>query len=257
MRISLLVSFALFTAVTAFGGVVYDYQTVVSSPAAQTLSGTVTLDGSNVRMSVARGDGTLLKDGAIILSSDGGATQLVLDPAAKTYYELSTNDLLEFMKRLPMKPEFGTPEVTTHKEGDGGLIEGMPTQKVRMEVSTSMTMKGMGQDLSMPVRMTFESWVTDRLPITARPPFMGGVRTGIDFIDKMVEASPEFASGFPLKSVMTQRFKIAGQETVTTITYTASNVRQPDVDKTLFALPAEYQKVESPLEGFFKEIGLQ
>jgi hypothetical protein len=208
-------------------------------------------------MSVARGDGKFLKDGAVLLSSDGGATQFVLDPAAKTYYEMSANDLVEFMKRLPMKPEFGTPEVSTHKEGDGGVIEGMPTQKVRMEVSTTMTMKGMGQDLSMPVRMTFESWTTDRLPVTARPPFMGGVRTGIDFIDKMVEAAPEFASGFPLKSVITQRFTIAGNETVTTTTYTASNVRQPDVDKTLFALPAEYQKVESPLKAFFKEMGLQ
>ena len=126
-----------------------------------------------------------------------------------------------------------------------------------MEVSTTMTMKGMGQDLSVPVRMTFETWLTDSLPDTARPPFMGGARIGIEFIDKMVEAEPEFSSGFALKSVMTQRFSIAGHETVTTMTYTASNVRQSDIDKALFVLPADYQKVESPLKALFKDMGVQ
>lgn len=258
MRISAFLSIAFFAAMTAAGGVVYDYKTVITGPGSETktLDGTMTLDGPRMRMTIAHGDKSLYKDGMVVLSTDGGLTQRVFDPAANTYFEMTVSDLLDTVKHMPAKPEFREPDVSVHKDGDGEEIEGLPTRKVRLEMSATMAMKSGGREFTAPFRVTWIVWMTDRIDAGARRPLLANnMRTGIEMIDKMIESAPAFATGFPLKSTMTQRLTFDGRDFVTTMTSTTSNVQQYAIDDSVFALPAEAKKVPNPLLQLLKEIG--
>ena len=59
---------------SAPAGVIYKIQSATTGVQGVTISGTVTVDGSHIRMDIATGDNTLFKDNDIVISNDGGRT---------------------------------------------------------------------------------------------------------------------------------------------------------------------------------------
>src|SRR5438874_306055 len=84
-RRCVLFALCLFAAASSFAGVTYDFRSETTGMQESTVDGNVAVEGPNLRMTVARGDGMMFKNGSTMISRDGGKTLAVYDPAAKTY----------------------------------------------------------------------------------------------------------------------------------------------------------------------------
>src|SRR5260370_30023514 len=90
-----LIAFALFaTAVSASAGLTYKVQSSTTGAQPINLAGTVNVDGTRMRFDVANGDGMLFQDNTLALSSDGGKTMSIFDPATHNSYDLHLENLL-------------------------------------------------------------------------------------------------------------------------------------------------------------------
>src|SRR5258708_30643172 len=94
MKRFLVVSALFATAVSASAGLTYKVQSTTTGVHRMTLGGTVNVDGTRMRFDVASGDGMLFKDNSLVLSSDGGKTMSIFDPATHNYYDLQIDQLL-------------------------------------------------------------------------------------------------------------------------------------------------------------------
>jgi len=245
----------LMVAGSAFAGLTYEVQTQSNGAASVGVSGRVVLDGTHLRMDVVKGDSMMFNDGAIVLSSDGGQTMSVYDPAAKHYYNLRLDSMLSSAMSMlqaagtGLKVSFSNPQVSVRDGGDGGTLDGYPTHRYVIDASYDITLDAMGNKMNMHTTMTTESWTTDRIS-TEFLPFiqMHGIHTGIAALDTMLDAQRSAVKGFPLKQVSTVHSGRLGQEAMTIVnTVTVSHVQEKAIDPAQFTSPAGYTKVDDPI----------
>ena len=159
----------MFVAPSAFAGLTYRTESSTTGLRNATIVGTVTIDGSRMRMDVAKGDNMMFKDNSIVLSTDGGKTMSVFDPSTKSYYDIQLDQVLGNATSMlgslgdMVKVNFDNPQVSTRDAGDGGTIEGFPTRKHVLNASYDMNMSVMGQKMTSHLTMNTESWTTDQL----------------------------------------------------------------------------------------------
>jgi hypothetical protein len=244
---------------SAFAGLTYKAQSSTSGMQNMTIVGTVTVDGSHMRMDVAKGDNLMFRDNAIVLSNDGGRTMSIYDPVAKTYFDLRIQDLLgntsTMLKSLGdmVKFSFDNPQVSVRDGGDGGTIEGFSTHKYVLDASYDMNIDAMGQKVSTHMTMNTETWATEQLSSEMTTFLqMRGIRTGIEGIDKLIVAQSTNVRGFPLKQVSTVHVSQGGNDMVMTTTSTVTEVVKKNVDPSNFAAPAGYAKVDDPITKMIK-----
>lgn len=244
----------MFIAISAFGGVTYDFRMVTIGAQRMTISGKVASDGPNLRMEVDQGDGRVFRDDSIVISRDGGKTLLVFDPSARTYFQITLEELTrgaaEALDSPIAKVTFDPPKASVHDAGDGEPIEGFPTRKMIVDASIVMRIDVMGQKLASPMVLHSENWGTDKIDPSARNLFqLSNPRTGIEAFDKMMDAqSAAFVGRFPLKQITTVRITQDGREMVTTSTATVTKIKQAKIDAARFADPKGYKKVDDPLK---------
>jgi hypothetical protein len=249
---------ALLFAASAFGGVTYDFHSQTTGLQRMTLEGSVAVEGPQMRMTLTTGDGMVFKSGSIILSHDGGKNLSVFDPATKTYYQMPLDEMLggagAALKNSPVEVKFEHPNVTVREGGDGGTIEGLPTQKLAVDASIDIVIDAMGQKLTSKMALSTESWTTDKLDANAVNVFQQrGVRTGIDALDKLIESQGSaFKGRFPLKSVSTVHIVQNGRDLASTTTATVTNVKQGAVGAGEFKEPAGYARTDNPVDAMKK-----
>jgi hypothetical protein len=259
-RRSLIAALCLAAVANAFAGVTYDFRMHTTGTQEMTISGSVLSDGQRLRMEVDRGDGRVFRDGAIVLSRDGGKSLLVFHPPSKTYFEMQMDDMTKVaasaLKSPLLEVTFDAPKASLHDHGDGGAIEGLPTRKMSMDATINIKIDGgIGQPLTSSLIMHSDNWSTDKIDPAARNLFvMSNPRTGIEALDKVMDAqAAAFIGRFPLKQVTSVRFKSsAGPEQVSTTTATVTKVRQRAIDAKVFEDPKGYRKVENPIEALTK-----
>jgi len=243
-------------ATSAFCGTAYDFRSESTGIHKTAMAGHVEVEGKRLRMNVTEGDGKMFRNGSIVYSTDGGKTLIVTTPADKTYYELNLEDLLgsagAMLKSMgdTVKISFDNEKADVRDLGAGETLQGYPTRKSLLDASYVMNVTAMGQKMSTQMTMRTESWTTDRIPTDAMNWFqMSGVRTGIEGIDKLIEAQTRARKGgFPLKQVTTMTVDRAGQKMVSTTTSTVMNIATRPIAASQFVMPAGYKKVASPLE---------
>jgi hypothetical protein len=245
----------------AFAGLTYHVESATSGLRESRMVGDAAVEGTSFRMDVSRGDGLTFKDGAVILSRDGGKTLLVLDPAAKTYYQLELAQLLGgaggLIKQLGdlVKISIQNPRSVTRDTGNGGAIEGYPTKRSVTDSSYDVVMDAMGQKMSMSFVMSTESWLTDKIGSEAASFLqLSGTRTGIDAVDKLIAAHAGSTKGFPLKQITTIHVKQNGRDQATTTTTSISGIVKKPIAVSLFATPAGYSKTDSPFDRMLKNL---
>ena len=258
MKFTTLAVAALLAAVSATAGVTYDFHSETSGMQQVTIDGKASVEGANVRMNVARGDGVMFKDGATMISRDGGKTLAIYDPNAKTYFEISLDQMMasvaDVLKSSMVKIAFTHPSVTLKDGGDGGTIEGFPTQKAILDASVDINIDAMGQTMTSKMSMHSESWTTDKLAGTTPNFFQQRtLATGVDALDTLIAAQSKSLQGrFPLKQVTTVHVLQGGQDIATTTTATVTNVKQKALVAAVFAAPEGYTRVDNPLEAMEK-----
>jgi len=247
---------------SAFAALTYKTQSNTTGLRSVTIVGAVTVDGPRMRMDVTKGDNMILKDNAIVLSNDGGMTMSVFDPATKTFFDLQLDQIIGGPSSLLqglgglVKINFANPRVTVNDAGDGGAIEGFPTHKYVLDASYDMNIDAMGQQMTSHLTMNTESWTTDKLSAEMGSFLqMRGIHTGIEVVDKLIDAQRSAMHGFPLKQVSTIHLGQAdGQDMTMSTTATVSDIQQKNVDASAFTAPAGYTKVEDPVTKMMKSI---
>src|SRR5436190_979427 len=126
----------------AFAGLTYKAQSETTGLRNATINGTVSVDGTHMRMDVTQGDNMIFKDNSIVLSNDGGKTMSVLDPSTKTYYDLQLQELLG--SATSMLSRLGD-VVDKLIEAQSTTMKGFPLK----QISTIKVSQGGGSDMTM------------------------------------------------------------------------------------------------------------
>jgi hypothetical protein len=239
----------------ATAGVAYDFVSVTSGLTPQTIRGTVEVEGPGMRVDFASGDGVLFKKGCRAVTSNGGKTLAVIDPAAQSFYQLDLSSLLGgadgLLKQFGglVKFEVENPRVSVRESGSGPAVAGFPTRKSNVTSSYELIVNTMGQKLPIRMQMTTDVWWTDKLAAELTNPLqMRGMRTGIDALDKLLETQTKTIRGFPLKQITTTRIVMKGSTMTSKTTSEVSNVRKATFAPGRFAVPAGYVLAPSPLD---------
>ncbi len=236
-------------------GLTYDFSSSTKGGAAATLSGTASVEGANARVELARGDGLLFQDGAVVITNDGGKTLRILDPRARTYYTLSFDDLFAtagaLMKSMGsmFRISIANQKIDLRPAGAGEPIEGYPTKKYTILTSYDMNAKVLGSDLSSRVEMRTEVWATPKLSADYATFVQSrSVRTGIEGIDSVLAAQSKGVEGFPLRQVTTIRTTQRNRVDEQTTTVSISKIREGEIAASAFAIPAGFSEKASPLQ---------
>ena len=243
-----------------FAGLTYDFQSTTTGAGARTMNGSVRAEGSRVRLTMSKGDGILFKDGSVVVSVDGGRTLAVMDPSAKSYYEINFGELIGdasgLMKQFGAAVEIENPRVKVTDGGGAGNVEGYPVKKSTLDSSYDMVVKVAGQRMPLKINMTTEVLWTDRLGSEFTNFLqMQGMRTGIEALDKIIQAQTSNIKGFPLQQKTTTRIDMNGNTMTSTASSKVSKIQKAKIEASDFALPAWYTKSESPFEKMTKSWG--
>jgi hypothetical protein len=211
----------LLVAVDAAAGVSYRLESSTGN------SGHVISEGMKLRLE--------MDNGSVLITSDGGKTLTILNPASKTFSTMGAGEL------VGLDVAIANPKTTARDLGDGGVLEGYSTRKWSVETSFDATI----ETFTIHVTMLSESWRTERLPEAAATILAGqAARTGIAAIDKLLESMASAkVKGFPLKETTTIRTKgTSGAENSVTSTVTVHDVRRVATKPAQFVVPAGYKR---------------
>lgn len=242
----------------AVAGTTYEFASRTTGLQATKLSGKVTIEGTEARIDLRDGDGMIFKSGSIILSRDHGQSLAVFDPSTKSYYDLSLQQLASLgtasLGGGLIQVHFENPRATTRDLGDGGRIEGFPTRRTSLDASVNVLLDAMGQKMTSRMRMQTESWTTDRLSGELINVFQSGaMRSGIPALDSLIESQTASMKGrFPLRQTTTLHFLQNGRDLVTTTATSVTHIRTATLNPSVFASPAGYTKVPSPVDRMLK-----
>ena len=241
-------------------GVTYDFRSSSSGVREGTLAGTVSVEGKNVRLDVKTGDSFLFKDNSVILSTDGGRTLSVFDPALKTFYVINLNTLVgdssSVLGALGGSVKFTNQKVSVRDLGAAETIGGYPTKHAAVDASYDIAIDVMGTAMTTHMTMTTESWTTDRLSSEFMNFMqMKNTRTGFGELDKLIEAQSAATNGrFPLKQVTTIHIAQGGNDLASTTTSEVTNIEKKTVAASTFAPPSGYTKVDDPISRMMKNM---
>ena len=211
----------LFVAADAAAGISYRLKSSTGN------SGHVISQGMKLRLE--------MDNGSVLITSDGGKTLTILNPAGKTFSTMGAGEL------IGLDVAIANPKTTARDLGDGGVLEGYPTRRWSSETSFDATI----DTFTIHMTMRSESWRTERLPEAAATILAGeSVRTGIAAIDKLLESMASTKmKGFPLKETTTIVTKAAdGEENSVTSTVAVHDVRRVATTPAQFVVPAGYKR---------------
>ena len=187
----------LLFAAPASAGITYDFKSTTTGLSNQTVAGRVHAEGKSVRVDIATGDGVLFKNGSFVVSSNGGLNMTVVDPAAKTFYQidlaqlLGGGGLLEQLGDVTM--EVRDPKVSVTGGADAGTLEGFTAKKSKVATAYEIAVSAFGQPLTVRMQVDSDVWWTDQLSADFTNFLqMRGLRTGMDAIDKLIDALEAF-----------------------------------------------------------------
>ena len=245
-------------AANASAGLTYHFESTTEGVSRSRVSGSVKSNDRDVRMDIEEGDGLLLPTGGVVISRDGGRTLRVADLQARTYYDVSLDEIAAGASGLlaqmgdAVKMTVTNPSVTTRDLGAAGKIEGFNTRHSLVETSHDLQVIALGQKMTIRIATRNEVWTTDQLPgVLADFLQMRTTRTGIAAIDSILAAQQGKVTGFPLRQVMTVKVTQNGQEMTTTTKVVLTDVLKRNIAPSMFTLPPGLTKKPGPLDSMF------
>lgn len=180
-----------------------------------------------------------------------GGRPIIVHPATKTYVDmmdLSSGMLSKMPPEMLSQLQVSKVDGKIEKVAGDSLIEGRRTTHYRSTMTYSIAM--MGQEL--PTTITSDYWLA-KLPLRIANP-MAGTKTApvpgtpeanspmAAITKKAAELVPPMTEGTPVLVVMSTSVNAQGMSILTTMTTSITNIKQGDIDATLLALPAGFQK---------------
>ena len=194
-----------------------------------------------------------LSAGSYLLTTDGGAKTVLVDPEAHTYSAFGAGVLsgmpsnIDSLQNGTAMVPMTTENVKVEELGadDGGTIEGFHAKHVRIRVSYDRILKVPMMKQSMRTVIEDEVWVTDEVSDagtkvwTVRPPEVPG---GVGAAE--LAAAYGKIQGFVLKSKRTTSSKAGHDFRAMTETSEVSSVVKADIPEDTFAIPAGFEEVQ-------------
>lgn len=217
------------------------------------VEGWVAADKAKIEFKESGGN-PVAKNGAYLLTRDGGKTIYLVDPKEKTYAEWDLQAMMSMVGGIMngmgplLKMEFSNPKVEKLLEENGGTVAGLPTTHYRYRTTYNMKVKVLGMGQESAVENVQDVWATDRLQdialgvwLRSDPP-----RTGNANFDKLIASEVDKAKGFPLKTVTVSTS--TPKKGKPTVTRTTMEVTKLDTGATVadasFQIPAGYQETQ-------------
>lgn len=252
-----LAAIAVIASGPAFAGV--HYKSVTKTEDAQTKGSSIAVEGwvsgEKARVEFKESANPMAKQGAWLLTKDGGKTMYLVDPEEKTYAEWNLQAMLGVVGSIMqgmgplLKIEFSDPKVEKLLEEDGGAVVGLSTRHYRFRTSYNMKIRVLGMGNEANVVTEQDIWSTDRLQdialgvwLRSDPP-----RTGNEQFDKLIAAEAGKTQGFPLKmvTVSTTTQKKGNKQTVTRSTMEVTQLdTNANVPGSSFEIPGGYKETQ-------------
>lgn len=189
---------ALFLALPLHAGVIYEFTTSIEQPRfSESLHGRVWIDGQRYRADVVRSDGTLQS----VISQDGDATALFLDPQKKTYsnrvrigHDVRSGSL--FLWPVAGAEVDGEVTITYARASEPVTIAGEPAYEHVIEARFRVTSDYDGAPVGGEYRVTARIATSDALPPL---PVNNPLRTGYPEVDRKLDEVAQNVHGLVLR----------------------------------------------------------
>jgi hypothetical protein len=245
------------SALPAFAGV--HYKSVTKTEDARSKGSSIAVEGwvsgEKARVEFKESANPMAKQGAWLLTKDGGKTLYLVDPEEKTYAEWNLQAMMGMLGNVMqgmgplLKIELSDPKVEKLLEEDGGTVAGLSTRHYRFRTSYTTKIRVLGMSNEADVVTEQDVWSTDRLQDVALGVWLRSdpPRTGNEQFDKLIAAESGKTQGFPLKmvTVSTTTQKKGNKQTVTRSTMEVTQLdTSANVPGSSFEIPAGYQETQ-------------
>lgn len=217
------------------------------------------VDGGSARIEFKESDNPLMPGGAYLLTRDGGESVVIVDPEEKTWarYDLEAmlGSLGNMMQSMGPVVDFDVSGIAVEKllEEPGGTIHGLSTTHFRYRTTYTMTIKILGMGRANAVERVEDRWLTDALDEAALGVWLRKTpRTGIEDLDKLIDAEMAKIQGVTLKSTdvtTTTGQKGKRSSTSRTTMEVTEFEREVAVDPAKFEVPAGYTETQMVVPG--------
>lgn len=215
------------------------------------------IDGDSAKIEFQSSGSPLMPKGSYLLTSDGGQTVYLVDPADGSYSRWDLDAMLSGLSTAldstggMVSMAIVDPNVELLLEEAGGMVAGRPTTHYRYRTSYEMTMKIMGMSRRQSVVNEQEIWSTDTVTdagfgiwLRKAPPSFGD-----SGLDELVKAEMEKMKGFPLKSITESVSEgKKGRQVTTRMVMEVTALREESIPASTFVLDPNL--VEKPMPMF-------
>jgi len=204
------------------------------------------VEGSSIRTDFVESGNPMMRAGSYMISTDGGKTLNLVDPAAKTYSVFDLAAISGMFSGGMMK--IVNPKFEKISEEDGGKLLGYPVRRIKFKMTMTTEMNLFGMKNSTTSETTHEVWAAPDIKEGGTGFWSGkqSFATGDKTFDQMITAEMNKVEGMPLKHVMTTRsVDAAGQTSDMVMTTTVTTVREERIPASTFEIPAGF--TETPM----------
>jgi len=248
-----LVLLLLLTALPGFAGVTYTAETRTILGAKDSngdfrVQGWIS--GNHARMEFLQSELPELETGTYLVSSDGGVSVFLVNPKRKTYEQWDINAMISNMAdmmrsmRGEMRVRFEEPKVEKLLEEVGPKIDGMPTRHYRFRTSYKASIDM--YDTETVSTVTEEDiWTTTAITEPGVKVFLDRrMSSGDEQLDRILDKEMSKVIGFPLRRLTSTRQQTKKQVTETRAEMNVSNVKNVDVENSMFEVPKGFTEVD-------------
>lgn len=240
------VLFAACVSVCAQAGVRFDF---VADASGYSYAGRMSIEGTKMRVDITSGAHPMFNKNLSFISRNAGTEVLVLDHARRSYFQRQVGHIggpIATARGLG-RTRTSRHRVTKTKEA---LANGGPaTERHTIRADYSLLMEVAGEQLDATVWMEAQFDIDPQIKQRAHPwGLQYAAKTGFDKVDDAIAA--RVPDRLPLRQFVSVSRQIAGGPVITeTLTLTATNVVEEEIDDLEFYPPAGYP-YEEPVFSF-------
>jgi hypothetical protein len=207
------------------------------------------VSGNRARMQFLQSELPQIQTGTYLVSSDGGDTVYLVNPAEKTFTRWDVNGMVHNMAdmmrtfRGEMMVRFEEPKVEKLLDEKGPSMQGLPTRHFRYRTSYKASL---GDTETIATVMEEDIWTTNAIQEPGVKAFLDKrPTTGDEQLDRILNAEMSKVPGFPLKRTTSTQTQTRKQTTVTRSEMEIVELKNVETPDTIFTLPRGFTEVDA------------
>src|SRR6185369_10831412 len=207
------------------------------------------VSGNHARMEFLKSELPDLQSGTYLISSDGGDTVYLVNPAEKTFTRWDVSGMIQNMANMmrtfrgEMMVRFEEPKVEKLLDEKGPSMQGLPTRHFRYRTSYKASL---GDTETIATVMEEDIWTTSAIQEPGVKAFLDKrPSTGDEQLDRILTAEMSKVPGFPLKRTTSTQTQTRKQTTVTRSEMEIVELKNVDTPEMMFSIPKGFTEVKN------------